>query len=208
MRVDQATADALRLAPKVLETWDQHVWTAMGFGMVRTYLDDAKRWRLNIWDDRLRVPEVSEIHDHPWDFTSYICCGQISNIRFKLFKPYAGEPGAADFALPFQHVQIKTGEGGGPTGPVDEVKLVACRPEIYMPGESYRQFKDEIHITRAVRGTVTLNDRSPPTPEHTANIYWPHGPWVDAEPRQATQDEVYNAVCAAARQTELLRVLA
>lgn len=202
MRVDQATADALRLAPKVLETWSQHVWTAMGFGMVRTYLDDAKRWRLNIWDDRLRVPEVSEIHDHPWDFTSYVCCGRISNVRFD--RTYG--PGAC--ALPYQHVQIETGEGGGPTGPVDTAWLTPSRPEIYMPGESYRQAKKEIHITKAVRGTVTLNDRSPPTPEHTAHIFWPRGPWVNAEPRHATQDEVYNAVCAAARQTELLRVLA
>lgn len=197
----KVTKEILLRAGLALDNWQERAWTVQGFGMIRTYLDDEKRWRLNVWDEALKVPNVSEIHDHPWDFQSWVLCGRLVNTRFT-------RAGVEDpLSLPYQHVEIKTGEGGGPTGPVDVVRLFPNKPENYEAGEGYRQNLNEIHITKARSGTVTLNDRTPPTLEYTANIYWPRGPWVNAEPRPATKAEVFNAVSLARRQAELARLL-
>lgn len=202
----------LRIAGITLDGWQERAWTVQGFGMVRTYLDDAKEWRLNIWDASLKVPNVSEIHDHPWSFTSWVLCGGLTNIRFERADQVqlVQVPGDArrGFSLKLQHVVIATGEGGGPICAPDTVELLARQPESYGPGEGYIQERAEVHQTIALPGTVTLNQRSPATPEHTANIYWPSGPWVSAEPRPATRTEIYNAVRLAQRQAELLRRVA
>lgn len=55
-----------------------------------------------------------------------------------------------------------------------------------------------MHETKYARGTVTLNDRTPPTKAYTARVFWPAGTeWVDAMPRRATKQEVLDAVSAA-----------
>lgn len=193
--------DIVRRAGHIMDHWQDFAWTVQGFGMIRTYLDEAKQYRLNVWTPALRVPDVSEIHDHPWTFQSWIMCGRLTNTRFNVATPLT-----MPHSLPFQHVVIKTGEGGGPVGEVDSVYLNAMRPEVYEAGDTYTQQMSEIHITKTVPGTVTLNDRSAPTAAHEANIYWPRGPWVNAEPRPATQEEVFAAVRLAAQQMQILRM--
>lgn len=79
------TFDALRASVKSIlqeSPWNRD-WTVQGFGMLRCYLDSDKRFRLNIWDDRLAVPHVSVIHDHPWSFDSWIINGIFHNQRFE-----------------------------------------------------------------------------------------------------------------------------
>lgn len=182
-----------------LDNWDRLAWTTMGFGMIRTYLDDQKTYRLNIWDDRLMVPRVSVIHDHPWDFTSLVLCGRIANTRYELNKIKAPNHS-------FQH--IVTGEGGGPAGLAEDCHLEACPVELLDAGKQYSQDREEIHRTEALRGTVTLNRRSPPTVNHTARVFWPLGEqWVDAMPRHATPDEVMEAVIAAKVEANMLRIV-
>lgn len=187
------TRDLLQQCAAILDNPYNHVWTTQGFGMIRTYLDpETKRFRLNVWDHRLRNPAVSDIHDHPWDFTSTVLVGRLMNVRFQEHAPDMPAPA---HALPFRHVEIKTGEGGGPVDRAPDRRWLTAKPaEMYRTGQSYHQPRQEIHQTGFQDGTVTLNDRSPATPEHTANIYWPRGPWVDAEPRLATRAEIANAI--------------
>lgn len=189
----------LRRCAYVLDHPNDFSWTTQGFGMIRTYLDEDKRFRLNVWDKRLRVSEVSDIHDHPWDFTSWVLVGQLKNQRY-----VEGEQRNPK-ALPFQHVTITTGEGGGPIAAPRPAWLVPMEEEIYTVGSGYVQHRLEIHKTEYLDGTVTINDRSPATPEHTARIYWPSGPWVNAEPRAATKAEIYSAVEQAMYQSRLDR---
>lgn len=190
--------EILARAGMVLDRPLDFAWTVQGFGMLRTYLDEEKRWRLNVWTPALRVPDVSEIHDHPWSFRSWVLLGQLTNIRFKVAAQNA------TFAKAFHHVTIKTGEGGGPVGAPDTVYLAAQKPEVYSSGDSYEQIAQEVHLTKTLPGTVTLNDRTPPTPEHTANVFWLSGDWVNAEPRPATPEEVLAAVALAKIQAENL----
>jgi hypothetical protein len=106
-------------------------WTVQGFGMMRTYLDEAKRYRLNIWDPDLRVAGCSIIHNHPWHLTSLICSGTMMNVRYL--------EDLENVAKNFLGIRLKTGEGGGPvcgrkaqrnTGPA---KPITRTPQKFTP---------------------------------------------------------------------------
>jgi hypothetical protein len=161
-------------------------WTVQGFGMLRTYLGPTERYRLNLWDDRLRMKQgdvdVSDIHTHPWDFSSLIVAGQLANTR--LDEVASGAP-------THWRKLIKTGEEGEDLSDWAEVCLVERDHEFYTPGATYRQAKAEIHYTRASRGTITLNDRTPKDPASRAYVYDKLGrDWRAARPRLATMEEI------------------
>lgn len=165
-------------------------WTVQGFGMVRTYLDGDQRWRLNIWDERLATMGANRIHDHPWDFVSTILCGCIVNRRF-VFRETAAESS-------HQYKEIVTGPDGYDASEPKHCLLMPTREEIYRAGYSYKQRRDEVHETIAEPGTVTINDRSPPSPGYKARVFWPSGySWTAARPRPATSAEVAAAIEAA-----------
>lgn len=156
-------------------------WSIQGFGFIRTYLGDGKRWRLNVWDVGLAT-NASTIHDHPWDFKSWIISGRFFNQR------YIETTGS----LTHSWHKMRTGmdsdlvplEGG-------DVSLAPLALEHYWPGDTYRQGADEIHESRYHTGTVTLNERVGDT-EH-ARMFWPYGDkWRDAMPRVATLREIVN----------------
>lgn len=176
---------------KLLQNAGDYEWSVQGFGMLRTYLDYPKRWRLNVWDQRLAVPGVSTVHDHPWHFDSVVVGGIVINQRLDPV-PWAKVPLSQRFSV----ARIKTGEGGGPTGePPQVVGLIRRKPEVILAGQSYHQQADEIHESMPLDGTVTLNSRDRlPDGEH-ARVFWPYGEtWVDAEPRVASPDEVSRTV--------------
>lgn len=159
-------------------------WSLQGFGFLRTYLPwgpAPKRFRLNVWDNALTLPNVSVIHDHPWDFTSYIISGAFRNVRF-VEDHFCGEE--------YMHMRIKCGELGGSLG--TDALPIRLRPmpvEFYYPGDIYQQRADEIHMSGFDSGTVTINDRVGDT--EMPRVFWPAGlEWVDAKPREATREEV------------------
>jgi len=176
------------IVANVLEDENRN-WTIQGFGFLRTYFgtkNNPKRYRLNLWDNRFTIPNVSTIHDHPWDFKSVIIAGEFLNQRYELEN---------DESNPTHNYTIlKTGEGGGLTKTDPKAcKLIPYNEEFYLPGNIYSQKANEIHETKFVNGSVTLNERVGDT-EH-ARVFWPYGKnWVDARPRVATKDEVKKAV--------------
>lgn len=160
-------------------------FSVQGFGMMRTYLDSDKEWRLNVWDSSLQVPGVSTIHDHPWHFDSWVISGEFYNNRFLM----TDEDGPTDQF--YDYMEIKTGEGGGPTGERKTCRLSRQPTEFYAPGSYYHQDASEIHETRYRDGAVTLNRRKRVGTGEHARVFWPHGEeWVDAMPRPATPEEV------------------
>lgn len=187
------TAPEQALTRGLLERADQFSWTVQGFGMTRTYLDrDDQRWRLNIWDDRLQTPDVSLVHDHPWSFVSHIICGRIVNQRYDFEE--AGR-------MTHLYKKIVTGESSRDASEPRLCRLVPRRQEVYTAGTTYSQRLNEVHETKAQRGTVTLNDRTAPTVEYTARVFWPDGyPWTAAKPRPATWSEVEMVVTEALRR--------
>lgn len=158
-------------------------WTAQGFGFLRLRVNENTR--LHIWNSGLRIPGVSDIHDHAqWSFTSRIMSGQLVNLRF--------EESTGGGIPRYHRGTIVCGTGGGlPAQVIAEVDLLpSSRPEVYEEGENYFQEASEIHRTFAADGTVTLISQQRKETD-TARVYWPLGSgWVDAIPRQATLDEI------------------
>lgn len=175
------------LVEQLLREPDYHEWTVQGFGMLRTYIgpeSNPSKFRLNIWDSRFAVPEVSTIHDHPWHFDSVIVAGAFCNVRYREDKNRT--------AYTHESMLIIPGPDGGPTKqPTEGAHLTALTPELYVAGDVYYQSADEIHQSIPYNGTVTLNDRTRTGGEDRARVFWPRGQkWVDAKPRKATLEEV------------------
>jgi hypothetical protein len=175
---------AKALVKKILEKAEFYEWSLQGFGMLRLHMDYGVR--LNVWDSRYRVPNVSLMHSHPWNFVSYIVAGELQNIRWVL----ANHVSTTEFDTPFEHAIIKPGPGGGLRENKGLVVLLQQNGEVYKAGESYCQKFDEIHVSDPLDGTVTVNERER-VGEDLAYVYWPKGTeWVSAEPRPAKLHEV------------------
>jgi hypothetical protein len=172
------------LVRSILEQWKSYHWTVQGFGMVRTKLADAGR--IHIWYGGLRVPEVSDVHAHPWELRSTVISGELINQRF----------GVVDSSgLRYTRSRIATGEGGGLLGEPEEVCLSVFPLEFYTAGQFYKQAPDELHRTIPQDGTVTLLERQMGEPLQETVVLWPKGSqWVSAEPRPALDHEVSTAV--------------
>lgn len=175
--------DATRLLVRdLLERPLGREWTLQGLGMLRTYL--SKEVRLHIWDKRYAVPGVSELHTHPWDFSSLVVAGVVRNVRHL---SYSGPT----IGLPYIRQALRCGAGGGLQGVPEPVFLAARDVEYYDAGTSYRQTAGEIHRSVPEDGTVTLVQREFYEDKDAAHVFWPDGQvWVSAEPRPATDEEV------------------
>lgn len=180
-------------------------WTYQGFGMLRTYLDDEERFRLNVWDPGSAIENVSVIHDHPWDFTSLIVCGELVNHTFRYVRSQPPTCRAEDEASlrlkAYRSVEIRTGEGGGPMTEVQPLQLIENPARTVHAPLTYRQHHAQLHWTEATPGTVTINDRELVTGDgpKVATVCWSEGEWVSAEPRPATNDEWEHFVALATK---------
>lgn len=188
-----ATAAMVR---SILMNPDGYEWSTQGFGFIRTYPHFGdKTWRLNVWHSCTRVEGVSDIHTHPWDFTSIILAGKFQNTRFTEYS----DDLTVMFSPSDQYYRAKLipGIGGGLEKTADLVVLDEHETEYMGPSSVYHQRHDEIHQTTYEDGAVTLNMRVPQG-EDVANTYWPtHVNWGDAKPRAATKREIYTSIAAA-----------
>lgn len=184
----QTTDVAASRVAEVLRSPLDYKWTIQGFGMLRTYLDPAEVHRLHIWGPDSAVPDVSVIHDHPWDFDSRIYRGSVTNQRYLLDAP-TGEAVTT--------ARIKTGEGGGLVGTSSRRAVLAELPtEFYFPGDSYHMDAPELHESIPSPGAVTIISRRFYTArdDQFATVCWRGSDWVSAEPRPATQAEITHFV--------------
>lgn len=171
---------------EILKHADDFEWSRQGFGMLRTYFGEGKRYRLNIWDSRLAVPLCSLIHDHPWHFKSIILCGNFRNVRYTMVKERSEHDATHEWQV------IHTGPGGGPDGEQGFCTLTPWPVELYGPGSVYHQSSWEVHESQYTDGTITLNDRTRlPDAEH-ARVFWPVGSkWIDAMPAYCTYEDAH-----------------
>lgn len=173
------------LVRNILRHPHHHEWSLQGFGMLRTYLDDQRVFRLHIWSQEHAVENVSLMHNHPWDFTSKIIAGEITNRRFT----------ESEDGQPFTRSRILCGEGGCIKSEPERVLLAAWPPERYIEGDSYKQTATEIHSSHPADGTVTLIERVFGEDNDHADVYYKEGEiWVSAEPRTASEAEI-KAIC-------------
>lgn len=160
-------------------------WSAQGLGMLRKYIDDDRRFRLHVWYPGVRVPDVSELHTHPWDFTSLVIVGEICDHRY--YNTSQADPGN----VVYHCSQIQCGPNPKePDKPMQDRRLWESQVHV-QAGERYRQTSVQIHKTEAMPGTVTLIERKfQPDTEHALVFFAQGTKRVSAEPRPATRAEL------------------
>lgn len=166
-------------------------WTVQGLGMLRLYLDEPRDWRMNIWHSSLASVGVSRMHDHPWNFESHVICGRIRNTRYIEVTDGTGD-------TQMQHSRLHCSKVGELEGPVTIRDLITGATESYGPGDTYTQTANEIHLSAAADGTITLLRRNRLGTNEHASVYWPLGrPFGDARKSPPTDEEI-GRVCDAA----------
>ncbi len=190
--------DLRRIVREVLEHPGEHRWSVHGIGMMRTYLDDAREWRVNLWHPVLLNPGISTMHTHPWPFDSYVLAGQLKNLRFDRCTK-----GSVDAEL-WNEGKIECGAGfDGLKGPPEIVTLHRREVETYKPNMTYTQLPPEIHDTNAAAGSITVIRRGEMLPGCEASVFWPVGQeWGDAS-REYDADEAEAVVALALRMLEI-----
>ena len=154
-------------------------WSLQGFGMLRLYL--TSEIRLHVWDNRFANKDASIIHDHPWDFNSFVLTGQIINHRYKKTMRPDGD---------FKEAVIKCGPGGCLVS-TNRCDLEKVRTETFGPGDDYIQLAEEIHSSHPDNGTITIVERQFKADTEHAHVYYPTWEqWGSAEPRRATDREI------------------
>lgn len=183
----KAITQVLPLARLILTRAMAFDWTVQGMGMMVCRPDPTTR--IHIWDSRLRVPNVSMVHDHlQWSLSSMIVAGRLINQRYEQTYQTLTKDGGWQA---FQYRTLRAGQGCHfvDEGPVP-VMLRAFPEEHYEPGNVYFQEAAEIHETKAEDGTVTVMTKFPSDVD-LARVFWPKDKeWVSAEPRPATMQEV------------------
>jgi hypothetical protein len=171
----------------VLENSRREDWSVQGFGFMRMYLTRGdESARVHIWNSKLRLEGVSDIHTHPWSFESLVVAGRLGNIR------YTGSfPG-----VPYTRHLIKAGEGAHLLD-ASPVSLTEHVLERYAEGEQYTQRDDEIHRTVILQeNTVTVVARQlqVANPDHAYVFVHKNEEWGNAAPRPATAQEWHSIV--------------
>jgi hypothetical protein len=181
------------LVKAILEKAPWYPWSWQGFGMLRLYISDELR--LHVWDPENATPEVSTIHNHPWDFESEVIVGSIVNYKFEqyLVDPSASSP--QPLGRLFRRATILCSPGGGMTTEPELVELMRQAPAVYVSGDVYRQTAAEIHESIPTPGTVTLVRRVFGADKDHAQVFWPaEHKWVSAEPVIATHTHIHVAI--------------
>lgn len=178
------------LVKKLLEAASTFPWSVQGMGMFRLYL--SKELRLHVWDPAFRTPGVSDIHTHPWDFTSHVVVGKITDHVY--VEAPSSEAALSEQGLP-THMMGTIVCGPNPTvrGASELCRVKLRERSVYdiTSGLSYKRVAQEIHRSEPESYTVTIIERRFHADTEHAQVYWPLGTeWVSAEPRDATNAEV------------------
>ncbi len=162
---------------KMLEDAQDYTWKMQDIGLLGLQLDDRREYRLHVWDPSYSVEEPP-VHDHPFDFTSTIIVGEMTNTRYEE-NPSGAEYNRVRYSPPDEDARR-----------TDTVRLSAT-PMTLTEGDHYSQLAHELHDSRQLPGTVTIIRRS--FKEVTAELTvcrLDEDTWVSGQSRPATPEEI------------------
>jgi len=160
----------------ILRHAEDFPWRTQDIGLMSLRLDDRREYRLHVWDPS-RCVEEPPVHDHPYDFTSTVVAGELTNVRYE-------EDTAGD-----TYVRFRYSPGAEDERRSDAVRLSSTATTL-AEGGRYRQLAHELHASRQRPGTVTvLRCRWVEAPELTVCVRDP-APWPSAQGRDATPEEI------------------
>ncbi len=173
---DETLSKALVLT--VLQHAEDSPWRMQDIGLMGLRLDDRREYRLHIWDPSTCTGEPP-IHDHPYDFTSTIIAGELTNTRYE-------EDPVGDEYVRFRYSPGDEGERRS-----DAVRL-SSTATTFTEGGQYRQLAHELHASGQRPGTVTAIRCSWVEAPALTVCLRDAGSWRSAQGRDATRDEIKN----------------
>ena len=160
----------------MLQHAEKFPWRMQDIGLMGLRLDDRREYRLHVWDPSDCIGELP-IHDHPYDFTSTIIAGELTNTLYE-------EDSAGDEYVRFRYPPSAENERRS-----DAVRL-SSRATTLTEGDQYRQLAHELHTSWQQPGTVTaIRCLWVEAPELTVCVR-DEGSWRSGQGRDATCEEV------------------
>jgi hypothetical protein len=160
----------------VLRHAEDFPWKMQDIGLLSLRLGDRREFRLHVWDPTCCVGELP-IHDHPYDFTSTIIAGELTNTRYE-------EGPAGD-----EYVRFRYSPGAEAGRRADAVRL-SSTATTFAEGSEYRQLARELHASGQQPGTVTAIRCSWVEEPELTVCFRDESSWCAGLGRDATRDEV------------------
>lgn len=152
-------------------------WRIQEIGLLGLWLDERREYRLHVWGPNFSDDQDPPIHDHPYDFTSRIIVGELTNTRY--VETAAGvEFDRFRYSPPDEEQRRR-----------DVVRLSATA-ETLGEGDGYDQLAHELHTSRQQPGTVTLLRCSWSAPRELTVCVPQQAPWPSGRAREATPEEI------------------
>jgi hypothetical protein len=171
------------LVRTILERAAAYPWRMQEIGLLALRLDDHREFRLHLWDPDACMGDPP-VHDHPYDFTSTIVVGELTNTRY------------VEDASGVEYCRERYSMDDEDHRRTDTVRLVGVSTT-FGPGERYRQHAAELHDSRQVPGTVTVIRCDWHSPSELTVCHRPGTPWVSGQSRPASKDEIERITRAA-----------
>jgi hypothetical protein len=155
---------------------ESFAWTMQDIGLLGLRLDERREFRLHVWapGDAIGDPPV---HDHPFDFTSIVVVGEMTNTRYD------------EDASGVEYHRVRYTPPDEQDRRTDTVRLSAT-PTTYTAGGQYSQLAHELHDTRPRPGTVTIFRMAFKEVRELTVCSRAGAPWVAGQSRRATPREV------------------
>jgi hypothetical protein len=145
-------------------------------GLLGLRLDDRRKYRMHVWG-----PDCSRgappVHDHPFDFTSSIIVGEMTNTRYE----------ERDSGV--EYIRTRYSRADEDIRRTDTVKLSAVA-STFTEGDHYSHLADELHDSRQVPGTVTIIRCAFKDVSELTVCRRNKSAWISGRSRPATSEEV------------------
>ncbi len=164
------------LVRTILEHAEDYSWTMQEIGLLGLRLDDRREYRLHVWDPGYSHGEPP-VHDHPFDFTSNVIVGAMTNTRYE----------ESDSGV--EYIRIRYSRVDEDSRRTDSVRLTAMT-STFAEGDHYSQRADELHDSRQVPGTVTIIRCAFRDVAELTVCRRNESAWISGRSRPATGDEV------------------
>jgi hypothetical protein len=173
------------LVRTILEHAADYPWVIQDIGLLGLRLDARRVYRLHVWDPCSRVG-AAPIHDHPFDFTSTIVAGELTNIR------YQEDP----FGVEYRRERYSPGDED--TRTTDTIRLSGTATATTLTaGDHYCQSAHELHDSRQVPGTVTIIRRTFKDVAKLTVCSRGDAAWVSGQSRPAAPEEIQRIAATA-----------
>jgi hypothetical protein len=176
------------LVRTILEHAEDYPWRMQDIGLLGLRLDDRREHRLHVWGPTYSTGDPP-VHDHPYDFTSLVVVGEMTNTRYV-------ETRYVEEATGEQYTRVRYSPADEDDRATDSLAL-AGTATVFRAGDEYSQLADELHDSRQLPGTVTIIRMAFRDVPVLSVCTRSDAPWMSGRSRPAKPDEIKTITRAA-----------